>query len=575
MAKLKYDARRRRALNIVWDVSWDYHFDPDFVAYGENGVLDLYLNAVVGLTRKYYDVKLIHQMFEEMEDSALVDTFTDLFWLGLEYCTYAREIPVRPVLKYLREQHARAYFDGTKLDKQGVAHEMQAARWHEVLGEKRDLHDPWAKGLYEGLCFDPSWTTQQLCDHFKKLTKKYFVSHFLVRESLEKVIISKGLGDLIDWLLPHISRKQESVFNFLYSKKQALDILSGKKAHNSLMDIITGQTQVENYQYIVDCFGASIYPPQKMLDIEQAWCSGPHRGCHLHFTRGRLGSKGTTGGEASRWLEGAHQQRVKNVAYYKDHGEQCRKSIAKLTGQLRSVMRMSRAKLPIPSKEGELVPGLVWRALKVNDDRVFFENETVSTPDFTIDLMLDASASRGEYQQVIASQAYVIAESLRQCGIPYQVYSFCTLRDYTVLTLFKEYSDKKRCTSIFNYVATGWNRDGLALRGARQLMGDFTHTRKILIMLTDAEPNDDKPLMGDGLFSSAEYRDEKAVANTADEAASLRREGIRVIGLINGENRHIMSDARKIFGRDCVEVRDLDKMADSVGKILCRHIEAL
>lgn len=574
MAKLKYDARRRRALNIVWDVSWDYHFDPDFVAYGENGVPDLYLNAVVGLTRKYYDVKLIHQMFEEMEDSALVDTFTDLFWLGLEYCTYAKEIPVRPVLKYLREQHAHAYFGGTKLDKQGVAHEMQAARWHEVLGEKRDLHDPWAKGLYEGLCFDPSWTTQQLCDHFKKLTKKYFVSHFLVRESLEKVIISKGLGDLIDWLLPHISRKQESVFNFLYSKKQALDILSGKKAHNSLMDIITGQTQAENYQYIVDCFGASIYPPQKMLDIDQAWCSGPHRGCHLHFTRGRLGSKGATG-EASRWLEGAHQQRVKNVAYYKDHGEQCQKSIAKLTGQLRSVMRMSRAKLPIPSKEGELVPGLVWRALKVNDSRIFFENETVSTPDFTVDLMLDASASRGEYQQVIASQAYVIAESLRQCGIPYQVYSFCTLRDYTVLTLFKDYSDKKRCTSIFNYVATGWNRDGLALRGARQLMGDFTHTRKILVMLTDAEPNDDKPLVGDGLFSSSEYRDEKAVANTADEAANLRREGIRVIGLINGENKHIMGDARKIFGKDCVEVKDLDKMADSVGKMLCRHIEAL
>ena len=82
MAKLKYDARASTGTNIVWDVSWDYHFDPDFVAYGENGVLDLYLNAVVGLTRKYYDVKLIHQMFEEMEDSALVDTFTDLFWLG-------------------------------------------------------------------------------------------------------------------------------------------------------------------------------------------------------------------------------------------------------------------------------------------------------------------------------------------------------------------------------------------------------------------------------------------------------------------------------------------------------------
>lgn len=574
MGKLKYDAKRRRALNIVWDVSWDYHFDPDFLAYTESGTPDLYLNAVVGFTRKYYDVKLIHQMFEEMADSALRDTFTDLFWLGLEYATYAKEAPVRPVLPYLRKQHARAYFDGTKLDKTGVAHEMQAARWHEVLGEGLDLHDPWAKGLYANLCFDPSWDTRQLCDHFRKLTKKYFVSHFLVRESLEKVIISKGLGDFLDWLLPHVFRKQESVFNFLYSKKQALDILAGKKAHNGLMAFITGQTASENYQYIIDCFGASIYPPQKMLDIDQAWCNGPHRGCHLHFTRGRLGSKGATG-EASRWLQGAHAQRVKNLAYYKDHGEQCRKSIARLTHQLRSVMRMAQTRLPVPAKEGKLVPGLVWRALKVNDSRVFFERETVSSPDFTVDLMLDASASRGEYQQVIASQAYVIAESLRQCGIPYQVYSFCTLRNYTVLTLFKDYADKKRCTSLFNYVATGWNRDGLALRGARQLMGDFTQTKKILIMLTDAEPNDDKPLVGDGLFSSSEYRDEKAVANTADEAASLRREGIRIIGLINGENQHIMKDARKIFGEDCVEVRDLDKMADSVGKMLCRQIEAL
>ncbi len=577
MAKLQYDARRRRALNIVWDVAGDYSYQPDFLAYQEGGgPPDLYLNAVVGLTRKYYDAARIHTLFENMAESALVDTFTALFWLGLEYVTYQKEFPSRPVLKSLREEHARRYFAGTKMDKQGVAHEMQAARWHEVLGEGLDLHDPWAKGLYAGLCFDPSWTTEELCQHFEQLTKKYFVSHFLLRESLEKVIIGKGLGDFVDWLLPHITRKQEGIFNFLYSKRQAMDILAGKKAHNSLMDIITGQTATQNYSYIVDCFGSSIYPPQKMLDIDQAWCDGPHRGCHLHFTRGRLGSKGITG-EASRWLEGAHRQRVKNLAYYKDHGEQCRKSILRLITQLRSVMRSARMPLPVPSKTGELVPSLVWRVLKVNDDRVFLEKETVNTPDFTVDLMLDASASRGEYQQVIASQAFVIAEALRQCGVPYQVYSFCTLRNYTVMTLFKDYQDKKRCTNIFNYVATGWNRDGLALRGARQLMGDFTSTKKILLMFTDAEPNDDKPLMGKTVFGSTEYRDQKAVQNTAEEAAALRRENIRVIGLVNGEGsgKEMLRDAKTIFGKEYVLVKDLDKMADSVGKILCRHIVAL
>ena len=41
MGKLKYDAKRRRALNIVWDVSWDYRFNPDFLAYTEQGTPDL------------------------------------------------------------------------------------------------------------------------------------------------------------------------------------------------------------------------------------------------------------------------------------------------------------------------------------------------------------------------------------------------------------------------------------------------------------------------------------------------------------------------------------------------------
>lgn len=220
MGKLKYDAKRRRALNIVWDVSWDYRFDPDFLAYTEQGTPDLYLNAVVGFTRKYYDVKLIHQMFEEMEDSALRDTFTDLFWLGLEYATYAKEAPVRPVLPYLRQQHARAYFDGTKLDKTGVAHEMQAARWHEVLGEGLDLHDPWAKGLYANLCFDPAWDTKQLCDHFRKITKSTSSPISWSGKAWKKSSSAKAWGTLSTGCCPMCSgsRKACSIFSIPRSR---------------------------------------------------------------------------------------------------------------------------------------------------------------------------------------------------------------------------------------------------------------------------------------------------------------------------------------------------------------------
>lgn len=39
---------------------------------------------------------------------------------------------------------------------------------------------------------------------------------------------------------------------------------------------------------------------------------------------------------------------------------------------------------------------------------------------------------------------------------------------------------KRKKHECFSYCATGWNRDGLALRGARVLMGDLTDAKKSL-----------------------------------------------------------------------------------------------
>ena len=94
MAK-EYDYRRGRALNIVWDVSGrpltirifsffvpDTHSEPD-----------LYLNAVIGIIRKYYDMKVLQALFDEMKTAALADLFSDLLWLGLEAAPMSRNSP--------------------------------------------------------------------------------------------------------------------------------------------------------------------------------------------------------------------------------------------------------------------------------------------------------------------------------------------------------------------------------------------------------------------------------------------------------------------------------------------------
>ena len=44
--------------------------------------------------------------------------------------------------------------------------------------------------------------------------------------------------------------------------------------------------------------------------------------------------------------------------------------------------------------------------------------------------------------------------------------SIAGLRGYTVLRILKDFGDKNGERNVFNYFAAGWNRDGLALRGA-------------------------------------------------------------------------------------------------------------
>ena len=97
MAKKRYDYRRRRALNIVWDVSGDYTYDPDFLSFvPDTHEPNLYLNAVIGIIRKYYDMKVLQALFDEMKTAALADLFSDLLWLGLEGCAYVKELPRAP-----------------------------------------------------------------------------------------------------------------------------------------------------------------------------------------------------------------------------------------------------------------------------------------------------------------------------------------------------------------------------------------------------------------------------------------------------------------------------------------------
>ena len=92
------ERQQKRAANIVWNCAGRYDFRPDFRAYDVKGRADLYWNCIFGAARKHYDYAVFAQIFAGLQQYEDADTYTDLFWLGLENCVYQRELPQRPAL---------------------------------------------------------------------------------------------------------------------------------------------------------------------------------------------------------------------------------------------------------------------------------------------------------------------------------------------------------------------------------------------------------------------------------------------------------------------------------------------
>ena len=162
--------------------------------------------------------------------------------------------------------------------------------------------------------------------------------------------------------------------------------------------------------------------------------------------------------------EQSQLQVERNHSYYNKNVRLYDSLIAHIVEQIRNSEYISQKTDVISGQRGRLDTTKVWRAEYIEDNRIFHTYEDDNQSSFTVDLLLDASASRLQYQEMLAAQGVIISKSLVKCNIPVRVTRFCSVRGYTVFHILKSFRDKK-CDNIFNYYAAGWNRDGLAFRG--------------------------------------------------------------------------------------------------------------
>ena len=578
MNKGNYTAKQRRALNMIWNAAGDYSFEPEYMAFLQNGAPDLYMNSIIGYVHRDYDPEIMAWLFSCFDQTLFEELYNGLLWIALEHAVYQKEAKQSLVLPELRTAYAKQFFLDEKeksrqqwMAQNSFVYTLQAAKWHRVLGEPDRLILPWKKALFsELLSIDGSMDAEAVRDRILDIYRKYF--HFDPEGARRRIHLRiKGfLGNLLSRTPSgQVMRNDMIEIGMTAAKGGGLGGgFSGTKAGET----VEGNEE-KDLAYIENCFGRPLYDAETSMQLEYKLCTGNHGGCHLYFTKGDPAGASQDPFYA-KVASDAAAQRKKNRAYYSAHHQIYENGIQSLSAQVKNAMLVYLQPDTSFGKSGQLCAQRVWRGVYLNDPRIFQQSEESSHYRFSIDLMLDASASRMGYQETVAAQAYVIARSLQKCHIPVQVYSFCSLRGYTVMRLLCSAADTADAETIFDYYAAGWNRDGLAFRGAAHLMNTAEDTNHILIVLTDASPNDDRnipPTEENKSVIPRSYANDAAVLDTQAEVRALKKDKIEVMAILNGDHCRI-EDAERIYGDSYVHIRKIEQFSDAVGKLLTRQI---
>ncbi|WFF71483.1 hypothetical protein [Proteiniclasticum sp. QWL-01] len=563
-------AQRQRARNIIWTAAQDYGIRPQQEAYDADGNADLYWNYVIGATHRLPDFPSLENFFERLNDEPGGELYTNLSWIAIEHALYSSSQEERPVLELIRQDYARQILREISVpDPSDIYALILTSYLRQILGHPADLKEPW-QALLCGLKIERATTAETIVNELTKLFHRVFqidltqpasrklafgTHRFKIFHFGEKRLQSKGLPYIKRISIGSVEQggglleEEESGLR----KKLALQWFSFKE-----------QQEFRERQEMESCFGKSSLTPDETLALEKVVCQENHQLCHLHLTSGEP----VSGGEGTEDERQAAAQFEKNRSYHNQHRERIHQSIAQLSHQLSNTLLIHDPSESIRSDFGRLIPSRIWRSQKFDDSKIFSRESHESLGNLSIDLLLDASASQLSRQSIIAAQGFIIAESLTKCQIPVKVYSFCNRRGFTILRLFRDYNSPKDNQEIFRYRATGFNRDGLAIRTARQLMSQTRYDHKILLVLSDGKPNDMARTKGNSPVST-DYSDQIAVTDTALEVRKGRGEGIGILCVFTGKEADLPA-AKTIYGRSLAHIESPERFAQTVG-ILLQH----
>lgn len=555
MISSKGKSNQNREFNWIWNGALSYGYKPVLTVTDLSGNPSFYMNLIIGLAIKYFGRDAIEELFALWEDKKNYEKY-DIFALYLlEGYSYDKEVSKRPILKDLREAYAKDFLaDKNDLRRKNLAlrenlyYSLCIKKYSEVLARNFKLSEREEK-IYENFHLAPTTNSENLIANITYLFEKYlsfdreskYKPHFPINFSLFDLKGSYQLerSNRADIFKNYDSKDLNPLTYFLLKRKSA------KRA------------------YIEETFGKSLFSEEKEDYINQSYAKDKHRKSKIFFT------KGIAKADSDKINELNSKARESNLNFYKNKENFYERIIKNLSKSIKLSLKSTEDRDCQLAKTGNLIPNLAWKSQIPNYNKIFTRKSFDKKGDYTIDILLDGSASLLYDQELVATEAYILSRALSKNKISHRVISYSTLSDYTVLTILKDFDEETDDSRIFSYKSLGFNRDGLAFRSYTSLIPQRKLKDHLLLILTDANPSDLRPLIKEGLSPNKSYKEDTALKDTKEELDKLRRKNIKTCALIHKENN---SNATYLYYDNFYQIKDLSHFARFATRLIKKEL---
>lgn len=564
-----------RQYNIIWDFAKTYKFLPKKSYPME----DIYLNMVEGFNLKTFDANIINSFYAYIKkDNMFFDDFKFMTEILMDDIAYKEIAKDNLVIDDFRKKYARKVMDKYLVhDPKDLKEQIEKAYYGKILG-RPITEGKLFRDIYQALFKINTLRTTELIDKLNEFFKQYFRFDRSAkdRDSFKEMVKENKPKDFKDQAddsnSEYSDENIDEQFGIGSAEFTGNIYLAEKNQDNdkNLMFLNKGEdTYHSSSEFIEDFYGLSILPEQKVEALEKKIAKGIHSGKRLYFTRGEYSTKAN----ARFYKKGRKEQAEKNEAYIKENMAINNRSINELTLSIKNSIANFLDYNEVYKNYGAIDSTKAWRAGVLHDYDVFINEESEDITKFKVDLILDGSASQIGRQAMVANEAYIIAKAMDSLNIPIRIMSFSTLRDFTVFNIYRDYDEKNNNDEIFNFFASGSNRDGLAFKTIHELIEkDDESTKNIVIVLSDGKPHDERSNINTiKLLDKDQYVDDNAVKDTAKEVRKIKEDNISILGVFTGEEEDV-ENAKLIYNTDFCRITNLENFSKIVSIFMKNQI---